>query len=418
MNTDLTNTFKSVREASRKLLKLDTETINQVLLAVADAAEAKADYILAENQKDLDRMEPSNPLYDRLKLTKERLYAIAADTRNVVSLPSPLGKVLKETVRPNGLIIRKVSFPFGVVGVIYEARPNVTFDVFSLCFKSGNAVLLKGGSNAHATNLAIVEVLHEVLKRFDIDTHAVELLPASHDATAEMLQAVGLVDVIIPRGSSRLIQFVRENAKVPVIETGAGICHTYFDAEGDLEKGKAIIHNAKTRRVTVCNAMDCLLLHESRLSDLPALCAPLATEHVILYADVPAYKVLKDSYPTDLLYPATPESYGTEFLDYKMAIKTVSGLQEAIEHINGIGSGHSESIVTENKVHGQQFCRDIDAACVYVNAPTSFSDGAQFGLGAEVGISTQKMHPRGPMGLEEITTYKWLIEGNGQTRAK
>jgi glutamate-5-semialdehyde dehydrogenase len=418
MNTDLTNTFKSVREASRKLLKLDTETINQVLLAVADAAEAKADYILAENQKDLDRMEPSNPLYDRLKLTKERLYAIAADTRNVVSLPSPLGKVLKETVRPNGLIIRKVSFPFGVVGVIYEARPNVTFDVFSLCFKSGNAVLLKGGSNAHATNLAIVEVLHEVLKRFDIDTHAVELLPASHDATAEMLQAVGLVDVIIPRGSSRLIQFVRENAKVPVIETGAGICHTYFDAEGDLEKGKAIIHNAKTRRVTVCNAMDCLLLHESRLSDLPALCAPLATEHVVLYADEPAYKVLKDSYPTDLLYPATPESYGTEFLDYKMAIKTVSGLQEAIEHINGIGSGHSESIVTENKAHGQQFCRDIDAACVYVNAPTSFSDGAQFGLGAEVGISTQKMHPRGPMGLEEITTYKWLIEGNGQTRAK
>ncbi len=415
---DLTNTFKSVREASRKLLKLDTETINQVLLAVADAAEAKADYILAENQKDLDRMEPSNPLYDRLKLTKERLYAIAADTRNVVSLPSPLGKVLKETVRPNGLIIRKVSFPFGVVGVIYEARPNVTFDVFSLCFKSGNAVLLKGGSNAHATNLAIVEVLHEVLKRFDIDTHAVELLPASHDATAEMLQAVGLVDVIIPRGSSRLIQFVRENAKVPVIETGAGICHTYFDAEGDLEKGKAIIHNAKTRRVTVCNAMDCLLLHESRLSDLPALCAPLATEHVVLYADEPAYKVLKDSYPTDLLYPATPESYGTEFLDYKMAIKTVSGLQEAIEHINGIGSGHSESIVTENKAHGQQFCRDIDAACVYVNAPTSFSDGAQFGLGAEVGISTQKMHPRGPMGLEEITTYKWLIEGNGQTRAK
>ena len=415
---DLTNTFKSVREASRKLLKLDTETINQVLLAVADAAEAKADYILAENQKDLDRMEPTNPLYDRLKLTKERLYAIAADTRNVVSLPSPLGKVLKETVRPNGLIIRKVSFPFGVVGVIYEARPNVTFDVFSLCFKSGNAVLLKGGSNAHATNLAIVEVLHEVLKRFDIDTHAVELLPASHDATAEMLQAVGLVDVIIPRGSSRLIQFVRENAKVPVIETGAGICHTYFDAEGDLEKGKAIIHNAKTRRVTVCNAMDCLLLHESRLSDLPALCAPLATEHVVLYADEPSYKVLKNSYPTDLLYPATPESYGTEFLDYKMAIKTVSGLQEAIEHINDIGSGHSESIVTENKAHGQQFCRDIDAACVYVNAPTSFSDGAQFGLGAEVGISTQKMHPRGPMGLEEITTYKWLIEGNGQTRAK
>ncbi|MBR1941699.1 MAG: glutamate-5-semialdehyde dehydrogenase [Bacteroidaceae bacterium] len=413
---DLTNTFKEVRAASRKLLQLDAETINKVLLAVAKAAEAKADFILQENQKDLDRMEPTNPLYDRLKLTKERLQGIASDMRNVVSLPSPLGKVLKETVRPNGLIIRKVSFPFGVVGVIYEARPNVTFDVFSLCFKSGNAVLLKGGSDAHATNLAIVQVLHEVLERFQIDTHIVELLPASHDATAEMLQAVGLVDVIIPRGSSRLIQFVRQNAKVPVIETGAGICHTYFDAEGDLEKGKAIIHNAKTRRVTVCNAMDCLLLHESRLADLPALCAPLAEKSVMLYADERAFQVVVGHYPDTLLCHATPDSFGTEFLDYKMAIKTVGSLQEAIDHINGIGSGHSESIVTENKAHGEQFCRDIDAACVYVNAPTSFSDGAQFGLGAEVGISTQKMHPRGPMGLEEITTYKWLIEGNGQTR--
>ena len=413
---DLTNTFKEVRAASRKLLQLDAETINKVLLAVAGAAEAKADFILQENQKDLNRMEPTNPLYDRLKLTKERLQGIASDMRNVVSLPSPLGKVLKETVRPNGLIIRKVSFPFGVVGVIYEARPNVTFDVFSLCFKSGNAVLLKGGSDAHATNLAIVQVLHEVLERFQIDTHIVELLPASHDATAEMLQAVGLVDVIIPRGSSRLIQFVRQNAKVPVIETGAGICHTYFDAEGDLEKGKAIIHNAKTRRVTVCNAMDCLLLHESRLADLPALCAPLAEKSVTLYADERAFQVLEGHYPATLLCHATSDSFGTEFLDYKMAIKTVDSLQEAIDHINGIGSGHSESIVTENKAHGEQFCRDIDAACVYVNAPTSFSDGAQFGLGAEVGISTQKMHPRGPMGLEEITTYKWLIEGNGQTR--
>jgi len=413
---ELTNTFKEVRVASRKLLQLDEQTINQVLLAVADAAEANADYILKENQKDLDRMDPSNPLYDRLKLTPERLKGIAADTRNVASLPSPLGKVQKETVRPNGLLIRKVSFPFGVVGVIYEARPNVTFDVFSLCFKSGNAVLLKGGSNAHATNLAIVQVLHEVLNRFGIDTHAVELLPASHEATAEMLQAVGMVDVIIPRGSSRLIQFVRDNAKVPVIETGAGICHTYFDAEGDLEIGRAIIHNAKTRRVTVCNAMDCLLIHQSRLADLPVLCAPLADKHVILYADAPAYQALQGSYPADLLCEATPDSFGTEFLDYKMAIKTVESLQAAIDHINGIGSGHSESIVTENKAHGNQFCRDIDAACVYVNAPTSFSDGAQFGLGAEVGISTQKMHPRGPMGLEEITTYKWLIEGRGQIR--
>lgn len=415
---ELDETFKQVRTASRKLLKLGVDTVNQVLLAVADAAEANTDYILSENKKDLSCMDPANPMYDRLKLTADRIKGIANDTRNVSRLHSPLGKVIMENTLPNGLNIRKVSFPYGVIGVIYEARPNVTFDVFSLCFKSGNACILKGGSDAYCTNAAIMKVLHQVLDNFGIDSHCVELLPAGHNATAELLKASSYVDLIIPRGSSRLIQFVRANATVPVIETGAGICHTYFDEFGDLAKGAAIINNAKTRRVTVCNAMDSLLIHEKRLADLPRLCHALSESKVIIYADKSAYQALCGHYPVSLLEHATEDSFCTEFLDYKMAVKTVKNVDEAIEHINSIGTGHSESIVTENTDQAQTFTQQVDAACVYVNAPTSFTDGAQFGLGAEIGISTQKSHPRGPMGLEEITTYKWLVRGNGQTRPK
>lgn len=415
---DLNTTFASVQAASRQLLAIDDQKINEVLRAVADAAIENTDFILAENRKDLERMDPANPKYDRLKLTAERLQGIASDTRNVALLPSPLGRVLKETVRPNGLKIKRVSVPFGVIGIIYEARPNVSFDVFSLCFKSGNACILKGGSDADCSNRAIVSVIHRVLERFGIDPHVVELLPADHEATAELLHANGYVDLIIPRGSSRLINFVRQNATIPVIETGAGICHTYFDRYGDLKKGTAIVNNAKTRRVSVCNALDCLLIDKARLADLPALCAPLQESHVILYADAPAYEVLQGHYPADLLQHATPESYGTEFLDYKLAIKTVDGLEGALEHIRLNSSKHSECIVTEDKERADRFCRVVDAACVYVNAPTSFTDGAQFGLGAEIGISTQKLHARGPMGLEEITTYKWIVEGEGQIRPK
>lgn len=415
---DLNTTFASVQAASRQLLTIDDQKINEVLRAVADAAIENTDFILAENRKDLERMDPANPKYDRLKLTAERLQGIASDTRNVALLPSPLGRVLKETVRPNGLKIKRVSVPFGVIGIIYEARPNVSFDVFSLCFKSGNACILKGGSDADCSNRAIVSVIHRVLERFGIDPHVVELLPADHEATAELLHANGYVDLIIPRGSSRLINFVRQNATIPVIETGAGICHTYFDRYGDLKKGTAIVNNAKTRRVSVCNALDCLLIDKARLADLPALCAPLQESHVILYADAPAYEVLQGHYPADLLQHATPESYGTEFLDYKLAIKTVDGLEGALEHIRLNSSKHSECIVTEDKERADRFCRVVDAACVYVNAPTSFTDGAQFGLGAEIGISTQKLHARGPMGLEEITTYKWIVEGEGQIRPK
>lgn len=413
---NLNDTFSAVQQAGRELLSLSDEQINEILLAVADAAEARTDFILAENRKDLDRMDPANPKYDRLKLTEARLRDIAADMRNVATLPSPLGRIQKENVLPNGLKIKRISVPFGVIGIIYEARPNVSFDVFSLCLKSGNACILKGGSDADCSNRAILSVIHDTLNRFGVNPHTVVLLPADREATAELLHANGYVDLIIPRGSSSLIDFVRRNATIPVIETGAGICHTFFDRHGDVGKGAAIIHNAKTRRVSVCNALDCLLMDASRTPDLPALCAPLQQNNVIIYADERAYAALDGYYPSTLLKKATEDDFGTEFLDYKMAIKVVEDLPAALAHIRKYGSKHSECIVTEDKANAATFCRDVDAACVYVNAPTSFTDGAQFGLGAEIGISTQKLHARGPMALEEITTYKWVIEGDGQIR--
>ena len=412
----LNETLEAVRLASRKLALLDTKKINEILIAVADAAVENIERILTANVMDLQKMEVSNPKYDRLKLTRERICDIALDIRNVASLPSPLGNVLYEDVRPNGLKIKKVSVPFGVIGVIYEARPNVSFDVFSLCMKSGSACVLKGGSDAYNSNMAIVEIIREVLVKFAVDENIVTLLPTDRETTTELLHANGYVDLIIPRGSSNLINYVRTEATVPVIETGAGICHTYFDLAGDVNKGARIVNNAKTRRVSVCNALDCLLIHFDRLSDLPQICSELSSSNVIIYADKSSYEALKDTYPAELLQPATKDSYGTEFLDYKMAIKTVSNIDEAINHIFKYSSKHSECIVTEDKNAAEYFRRAVDAACVYVNAPTSFTDGAQFGLGAEIGISTQKLHARGPMGLKEITTYKWIIEGNGQIR--
>ncbi len=415
---NLTEIFQAVRIASRKLAMLDTERVNHILCAVADRIETHTERLLEANQEDLQRMEVSNPKYDRLKLTRERLDDIVDNMRQVAALPSPLGRVLESYTVPSGLRLKKVSVPFGVIGMIYEARPNVSFDVFALCLKSGNAAILKGGSDADASNRAIVQLIQEVLEECRVDPHVVELLPSSREATAALLHAEGWVDLIIPRGSSSLIRYVREEATVPVIETGAGVCHTYFDWAGDLVKGTAIVHNAKTRRVSVCNALDCLLIHRGRLSDLPALCAPLQESRVILYADEAAYEALSGRYPVELLRPATPESYGTEFLDYKMAVKTVENVTEAVSHIYTYGSGHSECIVTEDAETANFFTKAVDAACVYVNAPTSFTDGAQFGLGAEIGISTQKLHARGPMGLREMTTYKWIVEGDGQIRKK
>lgn len=415
---DLTTTFERVKAASRGLVALSVERVNDILRAVADEAVAQTDEILAANAKDLARMPQDNPMYDRLKLTPERIAGIAADMRHVAELPSPLGRVLKHTVLPNGLDISRVSVPFGVIGIIYEARPNVSFDVFSLCLKAGSACVLKGGSDAYESNLAIVTLIHRVLNRFGVDTGIVELLPAGRESTGALLHARGYVDLIIPRGSAGLINYVRENATIPVIETGAGVCHAYFDAAADLEKGKAIVNNAKTRRVSVCNALDCLIIHADRLSDLPQLCAPLAESKVRIEADERAYAALKGHYPNELLIPATEKSFGTEFLSYAMALKTVDSLDQALEHIAFYGSGHSECIITEDQKAADRFLLYVDAACVYVNAPASFTDGAQFGLGAEIGISTQKLHARGPMALEEITTYKWLIRGNGQVRPK
>lgn len=408
--------WKAVRLASRTLALLEEKQINAILMAVAEAIPHYMNRILEANETDLSRMNPDNPKYDRLRLTEQRLLDIASDIRNVAALPSPLNQVLEESVRPNGLRLKKVSVPFGVIGIIYEARPNVTFDVFSLCLKSGSACVLKGGSDAAESNRAIVDLLHKALADLGADPRLVTLLPPGREAAEELLHANGWVDLIIPRGSSGLIDYVRQNATVPVIETGAGVCHTYFDASGNLEKGIRIVNNAKTRRVSVCNALDCLLVHESRINDLAQLCAPLQESKVTIYADEAAYGALCGHYPASLLVQALPEVYGTEFLDYKMAVKTVKNIEEAVSHIYTYGSGHSECIVTEDKQASDLFCRQVDAACVYVNAPTSFTDGAQFGLGAEIGISTQKLHARGPMGLREITTYKWQIEGDGQIR--
>ena len=412
----LKETFERVRAASKSLTALTDQQRNEILQAVANAIIDFMERILVANAQDLAKMAPKNPLYDRLQLTEKRLKDIASDMRNVASLPSPLGHVTKEKTLPNGLRLHRVSVPFGVIGMIYEARPNVTFDVFSLCFKSGNACVLKGGSDADLSNQAAIELIHEVLQQYGVNPDIATLLPATHEATGELLNAVGYVDLCIPRGGRRLIDFVRDTARIPVIETGAGVVNTYFDKEGDLEMGKAIVCNAKTRRVSVCNALDCLLIHEERLGDLFELVKPLLDHKVTLYADGPAYQLLTGHYPAILLEPATDDSFGTEFMDYKMAIRTVSSLNEAIAHIDRYGSGHSEAIITQNEATARRFQQAVDAACVYWNAPTSFTDGAQFGLGAEIGISTQKLGPRGPMALEEITTYKWIIEGEGQVR--
>jgi len=410
--------LKSVLNASRKLNLIDEDTINKVLLELAGRAEEKTDFITEENKKDLDRMDKDDPKYDRLKLTAERIRGIAGDIRNVAGLTSPVGKVLKSTVRPNGLKITKIAVPFGVIGIIYEARPNVTFDVFSLCFKTGNASVLKGGSDAIYSNTAIVSIIKDVLKNHGIDENIVALLPAGREETNEMLRAHGYIDLIIPRGSQGLIDFVRKNATIPVIETGAGICHTYFDEFGNSGKGREIIYNAKTRRPSVCNALDCLVVHSSRLGDLPFITGKLSDDKVVIYADSESYKALRNSYPEELLLPANETSFGTEFLSLKMAVKTVDSFDEAVEHINRYSSKHSEAIISEDMERIENFRKLIDASSVYSNTSTAFTDGAQFGLGAEIGISTQKLHARGPMALEELTSYKWIIEGDGQVRPK
>ncbi len=416
MKETITKQLGAVLQASREIITLTDEAINRLLCDLADRIPAHQEAILTANKKDVERMDPADPMVDRLLLNPARLKAIAADIRNVASLTSPLDVVLEERMLQNGLSLKKVTVPIGVIGIIYEARPNVTFDVFALCLKSGNATVLKGGSDAMYSNIAIVELIHNVLKEHGINPDTIYLLPAEREAAAIMLNAVGYIDMIIPRGSQKLIDFVRDNAKVPVIETGAGIVHTYFDKSGDLELGKQVIFNAKTRRPSVCNALDTLIIHRDRLGDLPALVEPLLEKQVLLFADEAAFAALHSHYPDALLQLAEPEHFGTEFLSLKMSVKTVSSLEEALEHIAHYSSRHSEAIIATDAATTATFLKRVDAAVVYANTSTAFTDGAQFGLGAEIGISTQKLHARGPMALKELTTYKWIIEGNGQVR--
>ena len=416
MQETITEQLKAVQQASREIVTLSDAAINTLLLDLADSIPSHQELILNANRKDLDRMDQADPMYDRLLLNAARLEAIAGDIRNVATLPSPLDIVLEKRTLPNGLGLKIVSVPIGVIGIIYEARPNVTFDVFALCLKSGNATVLKGGSDAMYSNIAIVDLIHAVLKKHSINPDTLYLLPSEREAAAVMLNAVGFIDMIIPRGSQKLIDFVRNNAKVPVIETGAGIVHTYFDKSGNLDLGQKIVFNAKTRRPSVCNALDTLVIHQERLNDLAALVKPLAEKLVVLYADDAAYQKLKGSYPDALLHRAEPEHFGTEFLSLKMSVKTVASLEEALRHIAHYSSRHSEAIITDDTAAKEIFLKRVDAAVVYANTSTAFTDGAQFGLGAEIGISTQKLHARGPMALKELTTYKWIIEGNGQTR--
>ena len=412
--TQLHDTFVQARQAARSLNRRSVEQVNSLLLALADAVENAIPQLLEANALDLARMDKSNPKYDRLQLTDQRLRDIAADMRSVAALPSPLGKILSSTTRPNGMTISKVSVPFGVIGIIYEARPNVTFDVFSLCTKSGSACLLKGGSDAHDTNTCAVALIKSVLVSNGWDENTVTLLPASHEATAEMLNAVGMVDLIIPRGSKGLIDFVRDNSRVPVIETGAGVCHTYVHQSGLTDTARDIVFNAKTRRVSVCNALDTLVIDRSRLSDLRNICQPLADKGVTIYADPEAYEILNGAYPQ--LEQAQNSDFGREWLDYKMSVKTVENIDEAIQFIEANTSRHSECIVAQDQSAIDIFVNEVDAACVYANVSTAFTDGGQFGFGAEIGISTQKLHARGPMALPEITTYKYIVTGTGQTR--
>jgi len=416
LDTNIIEDLKKLSKASRKLVRLSDQEVNTILNELADLALENTAYILAENQKDLDRMDSNNPKYDRLLLNEARLVGIAEDIRKVASLPSPLNKTLENRTLPNGLDLTKTTVPLGVIGIVFESRPNVTFDVFALCFKSGNAAALKGSRDAHFSNIAIVKLIHQVLAKYDL-AEVCYLAPSEREALKYILEAVDYVDTIIPRGSQGLINFVRANSKVPVIETGAGIVHTYFDKSGNIDKGKAIVENSKSRRVSVCNALDCLVIHQDRLSDLPTIMSNMDKAHeCVVYADDKALPYLQNSYRSDLLHPATEDSFGTEFLSMKMSIKTVNDVEAALDHISTFSSKHSEAIVAEDKETVEYFLKNVDAAVVYANTSTAFTDGAQFGMGAEIGISTQKLHARGPMALQELTSYKWIVKGDGQVR--
>lgn len=405
-----------LKSASRALSSISVDNINHVLSDLADATLRYSEKIITENKKDLDLMDPSDPKFDRLLLNEERIRNIADDIRNVIHLESPLYQTLEERHLENGLNLKKVSVPIGIIGIVYESRPNVTFDVFALTFKSGNAVALKGSRDAHFSNIIIVNIIQEVLAKHGLP-NIVYLAPSNRSALKPILEADDIIDLVIPRGSQGLIDFVRTTAKMPVIETGAGIVHTYIDEGADIEKAKSIVINAKTRRVSVCNALDCLIIHKSMVPHLPYIFENADEHHeLIIHGDNRSYNILSGKYRKDLLHIATEESYGTEFLSMQLSIKVVDDISQALDHIYQYSSKHSEAIISENPESIKRFVSEVDAAAIYTNSSTAFTDGAQFGLGAEIGISTQKLHARGPMALKELNSYKWIISGNGQIR--
>jgi glutamate-5-semialdehyde dehydrogenase len=412
----ITQNLKRVKEACRKLVNLSGKDIDSIILKVADLTQMKVEDILIANKKDLSRMDPANPKYDRLLLNKKRIGDIIKDLRKVAGMESPLNKSLDQRTLDNGLFLEKISVPLGVVGIVYESRPNVTFDVFALNIKAANATVLKGSRDAHFSNIAIVNIIQTVLDEFGVND-ACFLAPSERKSLNDILQADEFIDLIIPRGGQGLINFVRENSKVPVIETGAGIVHVFFDKEGDFQKGERIIYNSKSRRVSVCNAMDTLIIHQDRINELPLLLENLASDHeCLVYADENSYQSLSKNYPQHLLKKADESVFGQEFLSMKMSVKSVPNIDSALDHISKYSSKHSEAIVSENMETLNYYRNNVDAAVVYTNTSTAFTDGAQFGMGAEIGISTQKIHARGPMALNELTSYKWLVTGDGHIR--
>ena len=402
--------------AAAEVRRLTDTQKKAILNRLAIVLVENIEQILLENQKDLIRMDINDPKYDRLKLTEDRTKDLAESMREVAELTDPSGQVLSERELSNGLKIKKIAVPMGVIGVIFEARPNVTVDVTALCLRSGNAVVLRGGSDAFDSNTFLVSLIHNVLREFNVNTDCITLLPPDRELVKELLTATRYVDLIIPRGSESLIQFVRKHSLVPTIETGAGVCHTYVEASADLQKAANIVINAKVTRPSVCNSLDTVIVDEAIAEAfLPMLYEGFKQWNVEIFADEFAYSILSEiDYP--YLQKASAEDFGREFLDYKCSIKVVSGITEAIKHISKYSSKHSEAIISQNQAYCDQFIQEVDAAAVYTNASTRFTDGGQFGLGAEIGISTQKLHARGPFALEKLVTEKWIITGDGQVR--
>jgi glutamate-5-semialdehyde dehydrogenase len=414
--TPITPLLQSAQQAAAAVRRLTPAQKTDLLNRLADVLATHTAGIVAENQKDLDRMPQSDPKYDRLKLTENRVVDLSKSLREVAVLPDPAGEVILERTIEQGLQLKKIAVPLGVVGVIYEARPNVTVDVASLCLRSGNACVLKGGKEADFSNRYLVSLIQSALAEFGVPKAAVTLLPPDRTVVNELLTATRYVDIIIPRGSDSLIQFVRKNSLVPTIETGAGVCHAYVEESADLDKAAAIVVNARVSRPSVCNSLDCVLVDEAIAERfLPMLINDFNKWNVEIFADETGYAIFEKAGYTNLQH-AQSEDFGREFLDYKIAVKIVAGLDEALSHIQTYSSRHSEAILSKNQPIIDQFLREVDAAAVYANASTRFTDGACFGLGAEIGISTQKLHARGPFALEKLVTEKWIVVGDGQVR--